>query len=108
LFLNIDLRSRYHHIHIKENDIYKTTFRTRHGHDEFVVVTFGITDAPNTFMCLMNHVLHFYLDKFVMVFIDDIFIYYKNEEEHLEHLETMLRLIREHQFLTKITKCNPF
>lgn len=96
VFLKIDLRSRYHHVHIKEEGIYKTTFKTRYRHYEFVVVPFGLTNGPATFMCLINSVLRYYLDKFVIVFIDDILVYSKNEEEHVEHLPTMLRFLREY------------
>ena len=108
LFSNINLRSGYHQVHIKEEDIYKTTFRTRYGHYEFVMVSFGLNNSPSTFMCLMNSMLHPYLDKFVIVFIDDILIYSKNEEEHAEHLAAMLRLLREHQLYAKLSKCNLF
>ena len=82
MFSKIDLRSGYHQIHIKEEGIYKTTFWTRYGNYEFVVVPFDLINAQYTFMCLMNSVLHPYLDKFFTVFIDDILIYSKNEEEH--------------------------
>ena len=92
IFSKIDLRSRYHQVHIKEEGIFKIAFRTRYGHYEFVVPLFDLTNAPTTFICLMNSVLCIYLDKFVIVFIDDILIYSKNEEEHVEHLATLLRL----------------
>ena len=72
MFSNIDLRSGYHQVRIKDEDIFKTTFRTRYGHYEFVVMPFGLTNAPTVFMCLMNNVMHKYLDKFVVIFIDDI------------------------------------
>ena len=76
MFSKIDMRLGYHPVHIKEEDIYQTTLQTRYGNYEFVVVTFGLTNAPTTFMCLMNNVLHPYLDKLnVIVFIDDILIY---------------------------------
>jgi len=80
VFSKIDLRSGCHQVHIKEEEIYKTYFQTRYGHYDFVVVQFGLNTAPSTFMCLMNYVLHPYPDKIVIVFIDDILIYSKNEE----------------------------
>ena len=91
IFSKIDLRSGYHQVRIKDEDIFKTTFRTRYGHYEFVVMPFGLTNAPDVFMCLMNNVLHKYLDKFIVVFIDDIMIYSKFKEEHEEHLKNFLQ-----------------
>ena len=104
MFSMIDLISIYHQVHIKEEGTYKTTFRTRYEHYEFVVVPFGITNSPTTFMRLMNSVLHPKLDKFVIVFIDDILIYSKNEEEHVEYLAVVLILLREHQLYSKLRK----
>ena len=95
IFSKIDLRLGYHQVCIKAQDIYNTTFKTMYKHYEFVVAPFGLTNAPGTFMCLMNNMLRPYLDKFVIVHIDNILVYSKNEEEHVEHLETMLILLRE-------------
>ena len=96
VFSKIDLRSGYHQVKIKDEDIHRTAFRKRYRHSEFVVVPFGLRNAPATFMCLMNSVFSRYLDKFVLVFLDDILIYSKNEEEHAEHLRLTLQLLREH------------
>ena len=102
----IELRSSYHQVRIKDEYIHKTTFRTRYGHYEFVVVPFGLTNAPATFMCLMNSVFSKYLDKFILVFLNDILIYSKNEEEHEEHLRLTLQVLREHKLYAKIRKCD--
>ena len=108
MFSKIDLRSGYHQVRIKDEDIIKIAFRTRYGHYEFVVMPFGLTNTPDVFMCLMNNVMHKYLDKFVVVFIDDILIYSKTEEEHKEHLRIVLQELRDHQLFAKFSKCDFF
>ena len=82
MFSEIDLWSGYHQVRIKDEDIFKTAFRTQYGHYKFVIMSFGLTNASVVFMCLMNNVMHKYLDKFVVVFIDDILIYSKSEDEN--------------------------
>jgi hypothetical protein len=104
----IHLRSRYHQLRIKDMEIHKTNFRMRYGHYEFVVVSFGLTNAPTTFMCLMNSVLNKYLDKFFLVFVDDILVYSKTKEEKEEHLRMVLQVMREHQLYAKFNKCGFF
>jgi hypothetical protein len=108
IFSKIDLRIGYHQVWIKDEDIHKTTFRMRYGHYEFLVVPFWLTNAPATFMCLMNNVLNKFLDKIVLEFIDDILIYSKNREEHEEHIRLVLQVLREHHLYTKFSKCNFF
>jgi hypothetical protein len=92
-------------VRIKEDDINETTFRTKYGHYEFMVVPFGLSNAPTVFMCLMNGVFREYLDKFVIVFLDDILIYARTKEEHEKHLKTMLQVLREHRLYAKLSKC---
>ncbi|GJS81208.1 reverse transcriptase domain-containing protein [Tanacetum coccineum] len=104
-FSKIDLRSGYHQLRVREEDIPKTAFRTRYGHFEFTVMPFGLTNAPAIFMDLMNRVCKPYLDKFVIVFIDDILIYSKSEEEHEAHLKTILDLLKKEKLYAKFSKC---
>ncbi|GJY57697.1 putative reverse transcriptase domain-containing protein [Tanacetum coccineum] len=104
-FSKIDLRSGYHQLRVRDEDIPKTAFRTRYGHFEFTVMPFGLTNAPAVFMDLMNRVCKPYLDKFVIVFIDDILIYSKSEEEHEAHLKTILDLLKEEKLYAKFSKC---
>jgi hypothetical protein len=105
IFSKIDLKSGYHRVRIKEEYISKTTFRTRYGHYEFTVVPFGLSNAPVVFMCLMNGVFQEYLEKSVIVFLDDILVYSKSEEEHEHHLRMVLQVLREHQLYAKLSKC---
>jgi hypothetical protein len=106
IFLKIDLQLGYHQVRIKGEDISKIAFRTRYGHYEFTVVPFGLSNAPAVFMCLMNGVFRDYLDKFVIVFLDDILVYSKTEEEHEQHLRMVLQVLREHQLYAKLSKCS--
>ncbi|KAI3762600.1 hypothetical protein L1987_53037 [Smallanthus sonchifolius] len=104
-YSKIDLRSGYHQLKIQEEDIPKTAFRTRYGHYEFLVMPFGLTNAPVVFMDLMNRVCKPYLDKFVIVFIDDILIYSRTKEEHEHHLKLILELLRNEKLYAKFSKC---
>jgi hypothetical protein len=101
VFSKIDLCSGYHQLRIHTSDIPKTVFTTRYGLYEYTVMCFGLTNAPSYFMYLMNKVFMEYLDKFVVVFIDDILVFSKNEEEHEEHLRLVLQKLREHQLYAK-------
>ena len=105
VFSKIDLHSRYHQIKIRPQDIPKTTFSTRYGLYEYLVMSFGFTNAPTFFMYLMNSVFMSELDKFVVVFVDDILIYFKNNEEHAQHLRIVLTRLREHKLYAKFSKC---
>jgi hypothetical protein len=105
VFSRIDLRFGYHQIKIRAEDISKVTFSTRYNLYEYLVISFGMTNTPAHFMYLMNTVFMLELDKFVVVFIDDILLYSKNMEEHEEYLRIVLRQLREHQLYTKFSKC---
>ena len=101
VFSKIDLRTGYHQLRIKKNDIPKTTFMTRYEHYEFTVMPFGLTNVPVTFMDLMNIVFRPYIDKFMVVFIDDILVYSKNQQEHEEHLRIVLEILKEQKMYAK-------
>jgi hypothetical protein len=105
VFSKIDLRSGYHQIKIRPEDIPKTTFTTRYDLFEYLVMSFGLTNVSAHFMYLMNYVFMPELDKFVMVFIDDILIYSRSMEEHEEHLRIVLQRLRDHQLYAKFSKC---
>ena len=105
VFSKIDLRSGYHQIKIRPQDIPKTTFSTRYGLYKYLVMSFGLTNAHAYFMYLMNSVFMPELDKFVIVFIDDILVYSKNEQDHEEHLRIVLTRLRDHQLYAKFSKC---
>lgn len=105
VFSKIDLRSGYHQLKVKMEDVEKMTFWTRYGHYEFLVMPFGVTNAPVAFMDLMNHVFKSYLDEFVIVFIDDILIYSKDEAQHAVHLQAVLETLQNQKLYAKFKKC---
>ncbi|GKF18730.1 putative reverse transcriptase domain-containing protein [Tanacetum coccineum] len=106
VYSKIDLRSGYHQLRVRDEDIPKTAFRTRYGHYEFQVMLFGLTNAYAVFVDLMNRVCKPYLDKFVIVFINDILIYSCNEEEHANHLRMILELLKKEKLYAKFSKCD--
>ncbi|MBN8156728.1 RNA-directed DNA polymerase [Vibrio vulnificus] len=105
VFSKIDLHYGYHQLKIAKTDIPKTAFRTRYGHYEFLVMPFGLTNAPAAFMALMNKVFQTYLDKFVIVFIDDILVYSQSKSEDEDHLRVMFQTLRDNQLYAKFSKC---
>ena len=105
VFSKIYLRSGYYQLRIKPEDISKTIFRTRYGHYEFTVMPFGLTYASTAFMDRMNRVFKMYLVKFVMVFVDDVLIYFNDRDKHATHLRTVFQTLREHQLYVKPKKC---
>ncbi|GJS57820.1 putative reverse transcriptase domain-containing protein [Tanacetum coccineum] len=106
VYSKIDLRSGYHQLRVRDEDIPKTAFRTRYEHYKFQVMPFGLTNAPAVFMDLMNRLCKPYLDKFVIVFIDDILIYSRNKEEHANHLRIILELLKKEKLYAKFSKCD--
>jgi hypothetical protein len=106
VFSKIDLRSGYYQIKIRASDIPKTAFCTRYGLYEYLVMSFGLTNAPAYFTYLMNLVFMLELDKFVVVFIDDILVYLKSEDEHTKHLNKVLQRLRDHHLYAKFSKCD--
>jgi hypothetical protein len=105
-FTKLDLRSGYHQVRMHTDDIAKTAFRTHHSHFEFVVMAFGLTNAPSTFQALMNDVLHKFLRRFVLVFFDDILIYSPTWTEHLQHVRAVFQVLRDHRLALKQSKCS--
>ena len=104
-FSKIDLQQGYHQLRVAPEDVHKTAFRTRYGSYEFLVMAFGLCNAPSSFMQLMQDVLRDYLDKFVIVFLDDILIFSKSKEEHMEHVNLVMKKLREHKLQAKLEKC---
>ena len=106
--MKIDLHSGYHQIRVHPQDVHKTAFRTRYGHFEFLVLPFGLTNAPTTFMHLMHNIFREHLDDFIIIFLDDILVYSRGLREHVTHVRQTLELLRKHQLYAKVSKCTFF
>ncbi|WKA08858.1 hypothetical protein VitviT2T_026543 [Vitis vinifera] len=104
-FTKLDLKAGYHQIRVSTPDIPKTAFRTHNGHYEYLVMPFGLCNAPSTFLAIMNSIFRPYLRKFILVFFYDILIYSPTWEQHLEHVQLTLAVLRQHQFYIKMSKC---
>ena len=104
-FSNLDLRLGCHQLRVRGSNIPNIAFRTRYGHYKFVVMSFGLTNAPTSFMDLINEVFKHHLDLLIIVFIDDILIFYRNKEEHASHLRIVLQNLKDHQLFAKFHKC---
>ena len=104
-FTKIDLRSGYHQIRMHPDSIQKTAFRTRYGHFEFLVLPFGLTNAPATFMHLMHQIFREQLDQFIIIFLDDILVYSRTMQDHIDHVRKTLQILRKHRLYGKVSKC---
>lgn len=102
----LDLKSGYHQIRVKNSDVEKTSFKNHEGHYEFLVMPFGLTNAPSTFQSVMNDIFRPYLQRFVLVFFDDILVYRLDLKTHLHHLEAVLQILQQHQFYANEQKCS--